>query len=100
MRVLPIALGLTLALVGTSFVQASSNQGRTDHRQAQSATSAGSTSYRPSGRSAFFLPPPDPAEIRRCALPEAILNSASRSACGSIRHAGASAAPIARRNSG
>jgi hypothetical protein len=46
------------------------------------------------------LPPPDPAEIRRCALPKAILNSASRSACDSVRHAGASAAPFAGRNSG
>jgi hypothetical protein len=81
MRVLPVAIGLTLALVGSSIAQASSNQGE--------------SAVTPPGRSAFFLPPPDPAEIRRCALPEAILKSVSRSACGSVNHADMSAALLA-----
>jgi hypothetical protein len=35
------------------------------------------------------------AEILRCALPQAILNSVARSACGAVHHAGAPTAQIA-----
>ena len=57
MRVLPFAIGLTLVIAGTSLAQASGNPGGTDQRQ------TASSSYQPANRSAFFLPPADPAEI-------------------------------------
>ena len=87
MRALSVSIGLVLALIG-SMAQASSNQGAT------AATPTASTSYQRSGQSAFFLPPPDPAEIRRCALPKAILNSASRSACTNVHHTDARAGGV------
>jgi hypothetical protein len=60
MRVLSLAIGLTLCLSGFSFAQA------------------------PGGHKATTrtLPRPSPAELRRCALPHKILNAAARSACG------------------
>ena len=91
MRVLSVPIGLALALVG-SMAQASSNQGET------AVTRPPSSSYQRSDRSAFFLPPPDPAEIRRCALPKAILNSVSRSACGGVHRTDAPPGSV-RRNS-
>jgi hypothetical protein len=94
MRVFPVALALTLALAGSSFAQASGNPRGMDQRQAQSQSQGASPSYERS-RSFFFLPPADPAEIRRCALSHAILNAFARSACGGAQGAGASAARIA-----
>ena len=95
MRVFPVALALTLALAGSSFAQASGNPRGMDQRQAQSQSQGASPSYERSHRSSFFLPPADPAEIRRCALPHAILNAFAKSACGGAQRAGASAAQIA-----
>jgi hypothetical protein len=80
---LATAVTVGIGMAATSNASARDLQGET------AVTPPASSSYQRSGRSAFFLPPPDPAEIRRCALPEAILNSASRSACGSVHHAGA-----------
>jgi hypothetical protein len=91
MRALSMSIGLVLTLIG-SMAQASSNQGAT------AATLPTSSSYQRPGRSAFFLPPPDPAEIRRCALPKAILNSASKSACGNVHRTDAHTSTV-RRNS-
>jgi hypothetical protein len=91
MRILLVSIGLAVALVG-SIAHASSNQ-----REA-AVTPPASSSYQRSGPSAFFLPRPDPAEIRRCALPKAILNSASRSACGGVHPADVSTS-TGRRNS-
>jgi hypothetical protein len=87
MRVLSVSIGLVLTLIGT-MAQASSNQGAT------AATSPASSYYQRPGRSAFFLPPPDPAEIRRCALPKAILNLASKSACGNVHRTDAQTSTI------
>jgi uncharacterized protein YjeT (DUF2065 family) len=59
MKVVLLAIGLTLCLSGFSFAQA------------------------PGGHKATTrsLPRPSPAELRRCALSHKILNAAARSAC-------------------
>jgi hypothetical protein len=59
MKVIGLAIGLTLCLSGFSFAQAPG-----DHKA-----------------TARTLPRPSPAEIRRCSLSHKILNATARSAC-------------------
>jgi hypothetical protein len=91
MRLLAIAILLTLGVSGSSaWAQATDKQAAADQGAANQGTSGqgaaqgqGNSARRSTGRQSrrSVSPPPDPAEIHRCAAHKKHLNAAARSAC-------------------
>jgi hypothetical protein len=86
MRLLAIAILLALGVSGSSaWAQATDKQAAADQGASNqgAAQGQGNAARRSTGRQSrrSVSPPPDPAEIHRCAAHRKHLNAAARSAC-------------------